>query len=161
MIAEGRIHLSEGRWYRTGDLGYFDGTGKLHLLGRASSCMNLGDGRAILPVEYENSLTSELHGLVKHAVLAVGGRQMKALYFIVNVAPPENPSDEDVEDKILASGAWKRLIEAVSGEDGEAGCERGSVILVLSEDDWNVTNGLVTGSQKVARKRVIEKFGKE
>ena len=54
-----------------GDLGYFDGTGKLHLLGRASSHLDLGDGRVLLPAEHEIALVSEMHGLVKHAVLTV------------------------------------------------------------------------------------------
>ena len=106
---------------------------------------------------------SELHGLVKHAVLTVvrwgasagaaddessGETSGTAACCIVNVAPPESPSDEDAEEMILASDAWRVLVTE----------SKSDVRLVLSEEDWNMTNGLITGSHKVARKRVVERF---
>jgi acyl-CoA synthetase (AMP-forming)/AMP-acid ligase II len=54
-----------GEWYRTGDLGYFDGDGYLFLAGRAQEIINRG-GEKIAPAEIEEVLRS--HPDVEDAV---------------------------------------------------------------------------------------------
>lgn len=47
--------LSEDGWYRTGDLGYFDSDGYLHLLGRRSTLIVTEGGKNIQPDEVEEA----------------------------------------------------------------------------------------------------------
>ncbi len=158
--AEGRAgqdpryaHLSPGRWYRTGDLGFFDDTGQLHLLGRASSHIDLGDGHALVAADHEGALAAAAApGRIQHVVVVLAARSR--LLCIVHVGENGSSSSSSTAmtaAEVRATAPWSALAAAAGGED--------RVTLVVTADPWTVGNGLLTGSQKVARKKVERRYG--
>jgi acyl-CoA synthetase (AMP-forming)/AMP-acid ligase II len=77
-----------GGWFRTGDLGYLDGDGYLHLTGRASELINRG-GEKIAPLEVD-------HALLQHPQVA------EAAAFAV---PDERLGEDVVAAVVLAPGS--------------------------------------------------------
>lgn len=65
--------FTEDGWFRTGDLGYIDGEGYLHIVGRASSRITLPGGEKIWPERIEQVL-DEAPSVRESAVLARDGR---------------------------------------------------------------------------------------
>ena len=59
--------FTEDGWYRTGDLGYFDGEGRLHLIGRKKNVIVLANGMNVYPEDVERALTQDPR--VKDAVV--------------------------------------------------------------------------------------------
>jgi len=90
-------------WFRTGDLGYLDAAGYLHLTGRAAEMINLG-GLKVAPREVEEALLT-LDGIREAAVLgipseiAVTGNIIKA--FLVVRRPDRPPNIEDLTKALL------------------------------------------------------------
>ena len=139
--------LSIGKWYRTGDLGLFDGTGKLILMGRMSSMMG-----SIVPMVHEVAMLSEwsgkANGNVLHVVLmSISLNKMCCIIHTdVGVTPLE------IEQNLL----WKNslAVDALRDAIGD-GVE---LIFYCTNDEWNVVNGLMTGSQKVSSAMVKKKY---
>ena len=57
----------EGGWYRTGDLGAFDGSGWLYLRGRKKNIIVLPNGMNVYPEDVEHALLADMR--VKDAVV--------------------------------------------------------------------------------------------
>ena len=51
--------FAENRWFRTGDMGYFDNDGNLHLLGRLSTLIKTESGEKIQTEDVETAYTEE------------------------------------------------------------------------------------------------------
>ena len=136
--------LSVGRWYRTGDLGYFDGTGKLHLLGRASS--ELIGGRTA------DNLENEMES-------AIGGGCLVCLFKSRLIEEEELTSSPcsftcvvraDKDTALLRSACedgLKRLLGSAAKVD-----------LVITTDEWTAENGMLTVTLKKRRAQVKAKF---
>jgi len=97
-----KLAFTDG-WFRTGDLGYFDAAGYLHLTGRAGEMINLG-GIKVAPREVEEALL-RLDGIREAAVLGipaedtVTGNIIKA--FLVVRQPDKPPNIEDLTKALL------------------------------------------------------------
>ena len=65
--------FTQDGWFRTGDLGYLDPAGYLHVVGRASSRIALPGGEKIWPERIEDVL-NEAPSVRESAVLAIAGR---------------------------------------------------------------------------------------
>jgi long-chain acyl-CoA synthetase len=73
-------------WFRTGDLGFLDRAGRLHLAGRATERIALPDGKKIQPEELEAAFRSG-SGITEIAVLEVDSR------LVALVAAPPMPGE--------------------------------------------------------------------
>jgi long-chain acyl-CoA synthetase len=71
-----REAFTENGWFRTGDLGYFDRSGALYLVGRASSMIVLPGGENIIPENLEELLERSPYigeiGVLEHGGQLVG-----------------------------------------------------------------------------------------
>lgn len=65
--------FTQDGWFRTGDLGYLDPAGYLHVVGRASSRITLPGGEKIWPERIEE-IMNEAPSVRESAVLAIAGR---------------------------------------------------------------------------------------
>lgn len=65
--------FTQDGWFRTGDLGYLDGDGYLHVVGRASSRISLLGGEKIWPERIEEVM-NQAPSVRESAVLACDGR---------------------------------------------------------------------------------------
>ena len=148
---DGGTGLSAGRWYRTGDVGRFDGTGRLHLLGRVSSLLHAGT-TSFMPTVYETDMTSEWSECdVLHVVLFVltSGETI----FVVGVVHSDCIyTDEEKKNMVQMSLSVKKLRQKVG--DGV------KVTFHFTNEEWSVSNGLLTGSQKVSVGKVRAMYAK-
>jgi len=130
--------LPPGRWYRTGDLGYFDSTGCLHLLDRASSVLRTSRGSELRAGEVENALESL--SFVSHCVVHCRGDEILCAASV----------DKGVSEEHLKSTVqWEQFLGSLHGEP---------LHLVVDTTAWTVQNEMLTGTLKKARKRVIEHY---
>lgn len=114
--------FTEDGWFRTGDLGYFDREGYLHIVGRASSRITLPGGEKIWPERIEQ-LLDEAPSVRESAVLAKDGRLVGIL------VPRVSPVHEEERDRLIQTvraeldermrqlPSYCRLTEFVVSED--------------------------------------------
>ena len=95
--------FTENEWFRTGDLGYFDGDGELHLLGRLSTLIKTESGEKIQTEDVEAAYAEE------SAIREIGvlGEKGKLVALIV----PDRASSDDGKDAVrkAVERASKRL----------------------------------------------------
>jgi long-chain acyl-CoA synthetase len=85
--------FTQDGWFRTGDLGYLDRTGYLHVVGRASSRITLPGGEKIWPERIEE-VVDDAPSVRESAVLAREGR-------LVGIIVPQAPSvHRDAMDRL-------------------------------------------------------------
>ncbi|MBP5639778.1 MAG: AMP-binding protein, partial [Victivallales bacterium] len=71
--------LDKDGWLHTGDLGYLDNDGFLHLTGRSKELIILGNGKNITPTELEQHLMNICGGLFEECAVTDDGRNLIAL----------------------------------------------------------------------------------
>lgn len=130
--------LPPGRWYRTGDLGFFDHTGCLHLLDRTSSVLCTSKGSELRAGEVENALESLT--FVYHCVIHCRGDEILCAVSVAHGIE---------EEKLKETVPWADFVGALHGEP---------LHLVVDTTAWTVQNEMLTGTLKKARKRVIDHY---
>ena len=147
----GGTGLSAGRWYKTGDVGRFDGTGCLHLLGRVSSLLHAGT-TSFMPTEYETDMTSEWSERgVLHVVLLVltSGETI----FVVCVVHSDCMYTDEEKKSMDGDGVKVKELRQKVGDGVK-------VTFHFTNEEWSVSNGLLTGSQKVSVGKVRAMYAK-
>jgi long-chain acyl-CoA synthetase len=91
-------------WFRTGDMGYFDGDGCLHLLGRLSTLIKTESGEKIQTEDVEAAYAKE-SAIREIGVLEKGGK------LVALVVPKQTGRGEDAKDDVreAVETASKRL----------------------------------------------------
>ncbi|HJU24094.1 MAG TPA: AMP-binding protein [Casimicrobiaceae bacterium] len=112
-----------GRWYRTGDLGYLDDDGFLHLVGRKNDVLKSG-GVNVYPAEIERVLM--LHpSILDAAVVGVPddkwGQSVKAFVVVRNGAPIDLAAVQKHCERYLADYKKPRSVEIVAALPKNAG----------------------------------------
>jgi long-subunit acyl-CoA synthetase (AMP-forming) len=130
-----RPALPCGRWYRTGDLGFFDDTGMLHLLDRKSCVLHTARSE-FSAGQVEASLESSPH--VLHAVVHGDGMR---LFCALCVAPGVTVA------QVQASPEWQAFEALLAGDQ---------VLLRVDSQPWSPQNGLLTGTLKKARRTIVD-----
>ncbi len=100
---ETKFDVQGTRWHRTGDLGYFDATGRLWLLGRCSAKVSDEKG-TIYPFAVECAAQHDPR--VKHAALAsMNGKRVLAVELV---------SETSVDSLLKEKLAWAQLDRIVA-----------------------------------------------
>src|SRR5438477_4221831 len=96
--------FTENGWFRTGDLGYFDDNGELHLLGRLSTLIKTESGEKIQTEDVEAAYAEE-SAIREIGVLAEKGK------LVALIAPKQADRGDDAKDAVRAAveAASKRL----------------------------------------------------
>ena len=105
--------VKRGEWLYTGDLGYIDGDGFLHITGRKKNVIVTNGGKNVFPEELETYLSRSPY--VKESVIVGIPNEQKKDYDIVAVIVPdldrfteefgENVNDELIHEKLAAAVA--------------------------------------------------------
>ncbi len=127
-----------GGWYKSGDVGFFDKEGFLHILGRTAFKIVLPDGRKVYPEDLEKKLKS--HPLVEGAcVVGVKKEEGEVVHAVIITPRPkmldqivrETNKNLEAHQQILAASVWpnedfprtpvlktdrKKVLEVVSKE---------------------------------------------
>ncbi len=131
-VKDGYIH--------TGDAGYIDQDGFLFLQGRIDDVVVLGNGKKIFPGHIEQQLRK--HEAIRHAVVFLHEHKLAAILDVDTRKLAGNLTVEDLIRNVNLQGAAYEQI--------------GHYFLV--QVPFTPENGMLTGSLKVRRKKVIEQY---
>lgn len=132
----------ENGWLHTGDMGYVDAQGFLHLEGRRSNLICLFGGEKLHPEHVEDAI--RVPGLITEAM--VFGEACKNVYAAVNIDPQWAQATAEVERlEVLRQKVRERTAHL-------AAVQRPKDVLVLP--DFGVANGTLTATLKIRRHRV-------
>ncbi|SDJ87706.1 AMP-binding protein [Microbulbifer yueqingensis] len=133
-------------FYRTGDAGYIDGEGLLHVTGRLADTFKTSKGKFIQPPELEGHFGDEpLLGQV--CVLGHGLDQPVLLATLSEMAAGQ--------DRGAVNAQLQRTLAAVNERLEHH--ERIASIYI-TEEEWSVRNDLLTPTLKIKRKALEERY---
>lgn len=140
------IPKSSGRWYRTGDLGWFDQTGRLHLAGRVSSSTIFG-----LVVDTVERQLEDLEA-VRHAVVFLQHDDKYdtavPLVTVIVSAASDSPG--------LRAAVDGRLRAILSRSTKSTDIQ--TQVAVDAREEWSIENGLLTATLKKRRTVAMDHF---
>ncbi|EQB51483.1 AMP-binding enzyme [Colletotrichum gloeosporioides Cg-14] len=160
--------ITEDGWFKTGDIGEFDGNGHLRLIDRKKNLVKTLNGEYIALEKLESIYRAS--ALVANICVYADAQKAKPIAIIVPAEPAlmklaesigiKGPSLEGlVHDRKLQSAVLKEL-QSAGRQGGLSGIE---IIegVVLSDEEWTPQNDLVTAAQKLQRKKILEKYKTE
>ena len=149
--------------FRSGDLGYRDADGFIHIRGRIKEQYKLENGKYVVPGPIEEQL--QLSGYITN-VMVYGEQRPHNVALIVPdmdalVSWAERHGLGDLsQDALLASeqvnDLYKREIDRLSGSIKGYERVRG---FVLEDEEFTPENGMLTPSLKVKRRAVMSRYG--
>jgi long-chain acyl-CoA synthetase len=134
--------LDDNGWYHTGDAGYIDADGFLHITGRTNTIFKLLNGKYLNPELLEQQLS--VSHLIKHIFITQDENHLLAAVIV----PAE-------DDKIIR----KEILDFIDTSYNRkwTGAERIQKILWVN-DTWKVETGEFTPTMKLKRKNLKEKY---
>ncbi|OBT61643.1 NRPS-like protein [Pseudogymnoascus sp. 23342-1-I1] len=155
----------EDGWFKTGDIGLFNETGQLKIIDRKKNLVKTQNGEYIALEKLESLYRSApivnnicVYASPEHArPIAIVEPVLAALHRIAEQVGEGNKSHEAMcrSDKVRAAVLGE--IQAVGKQNGLQGIEMIQDV-VLSEEEWTPQSGLVTSSQKLIRRVMVERF---
>lgn len=172
--------IDEERWMRTGDLGFIDKEGYLHITGRIKEIIITSGGENIPFVSIETSVRSECPAISNAFVV---GDKRKFLILLITLKTEVNDDgslrDELNQDtknwlrtldvkytklnEILSSGPDPKVLKALQGsidranDNASSNAQRIQKFAILPHD-FTITTGELTPTMKVKRNFVLSKF---
>jgi long-subunit acyl-CoA synthetase (AMP-forming) len=132
-------------WVHTGDKGWFDERGNLHITGRVQDTFKTSKGKYVAPVPIENSFSRS--ALVEQQCLYGFGLTQPIMLCTLSETAP---ADQDIVEEKLAAFAGD-INEKLEPHERIAG-------IVICKTPWSVESGVLTHTLKVKRESVAEKY---
>ncbi|MEO7034873.1 MAG: long-chain fatty acid--CoA ligase [Polyangiaceae bacterium] len=156
---EQREMLQADGGLRSGDMGFVDEDGYLHITGRIKEQYKLENGKYVVPSPLEEEL--KLSPYILNALLYGLNRPFNVALVVLDEAAVTRWAKEkslDVRD-MTADTAVKELIERELAARAQnfRGYEKPKAFALIRED-FTVENGLLTPSLKVRRKLVLDRY---
>lgn len=158
--------LTEDGWLRTGDLGWFTASGDLVIAGRAKDTIVLSSGENVEPDFVEDACRK--NPLIVQ--IMVVGQDQKTLGALVvpdyallaeTLKIPDTPENGDVANHPEAAKVIRQALNDTMKKTGLfKQSEFISKVLVL-EEPFSETNGLMTNSMKIKRNKVNEHYAEQ
>jgi long-chain acyl-CoA synthetase len=171
-VASGYLDLKEETkesfregWFLTGDIGEFDASGNLRIIDRKKNLVKTLNGEYIALEKLESIYRSI--AIVSNVCVFVAEGRNKPIAIVV----PNEPALGDLAvnygihgltlEELCHNTTLNRLVvdemQACGRKGGLGGIELIEGV-VLSKEEWTPENGLVTPSQKLHRKNIVEKY---
>ncbi|KAK3295144.1 uncharacterized protein B0H64DRAFT_139384 [Chaetomium fimeti] len=153
-------------WFRTGDIGEFDAAGHVAVIDRVKNLVKLQGGEYIalekLEAIYRGAACAQnvmVHGdsSAPRPIALVLANEKVLAEMAKEVGVPEG-ADLYADKKV--KGAVLKALQGVARKEGLSGMETVAGVVVV-EEEWTPANGLVTATQKLNRKAIRERYGKE
>jgi long-chain acyl-CoA synthetase len=146
---------------RTGDLGYLDEDGYLHITGRIKELYKLANGKYVAPAPLEERL--KLSPLIANVMIYGDNRPCNVALVVPDAASARALCAEiGASDPFAGEGARflrTRLSDEIARLSAEwKGYERVRAF-ALVEQDFTVAAGFLTPSLKLRRRNVLERYG--
>jgi long-chain acyl-CoA synthetase len=156
---EERQMLQPDGGLRTGDMGFVDEDGYLHITGRIKEQYKLENGKYVVPSPLEEDL--KLSPFIANVLLFGLNRPFNVALVVLDEAAVQRwAREKNLELKdVTRDGAVKELIEKELAARGQSfrGYEKPRAFALITED-FTVENGLLTPSLKVRRKLVLDRY---
>lgn len=157
----GPATASEQRWFRTGDVGRIDASGRLSVVGRLDEIIVTAAGQQVLPAELENRIKSSPY-IADVVVVGDARPHLSCLVMIDHDAVEQWAQSRQVPfsdfRSLCASPEVVQLvaqeIERASGQDGQ-GIDAFRLIDTPAEADEES----LTPAMKLKRWRVVQRYG--
>lgn len=126
----------------TGDIGYFDDDGYLHIIGRKKDMIVTRGGYKIQPADLEKEIKKNLY--VNDAVV-ICGSDCNSLSVVISTRGNYSNLKENIKKSILAMNRMKPAPSRI-------------LKVIFTDDDFSRENKLLNGNLKVDRQKVFDKF---
>ncbi len=153
------------RGFRTGDMGYTDKDGFSFITGRIKEQYKLENGKYVVPTPLEEAI--KLSPFVLNTLVYGDNRPHNVALIVLSVDAVRAWAEKtgvslpkEVEDLVKAEPVRKRLQEEVQAHSGQFKGFEAIRDFALIGEDFTVENGLLTPSQKVKRRAVVDRYQK-
>lgn len=159
-----RAAFDAAGWFRTGDLGRIV-DGSLFVTGRLKFSGKLSSGKYVAPEQVETLLTAT--GYIAHAIVVADGR--KFVTAVVSLDPDnirawadKNGVEGEYRD-IVGDARTRAMLDQLVASEVNAKLERWERVVkfAVAEEEFTVTNGFLTPSNKVVRHTVLNTYGQQ
>ena len=154
--AAAAIEPWSGEWLRTGDVFEFRDE-HLYMLNRRDNPLQLQDGREGFPELMEMAVVTD--PVFLHAVVFGHGMERAMAVVVVDTHLYGSVAQAEMQDEgEEARREWtlRRINSHLTGMERTVPVEE---VVVLTEDEWTVANGMLTPTFKVRRQAVLEAYG--
>ena len=159
----------EGGWFKTGDKGYVDANGRLHITGRLKRLFKTDGGKYVAPEKIEKAFDN---AAIIQAIVPVGDSKpfIAAVIFINPIAAKEllrakgvtiPAGTPEAQQAFFAKHDLVKEAVAAAVKEANATLEHWETVkkVEIIEDPATVENGLLTASQKVRPNEVTKRYG--
>ncbi|MBS1996829.1 MAG: long-chain fatty acid--CoA ligase [Cyanobacteria bacterium SZAS LIN-2] len=156
-------------WFKTGDKGFVDANGRLHITGRLKRLFKTDGGKYVAPEKIEKAFDN---AAIIQAIVPVGDSKpfIGAVIFINPIAAKEllrakgvsiPAGDADAQQAFFAKHELVKEAVAAAVKEANATLEHWETVkkVEIIEDAATVENGLLTASQKVRPTEVMKRYG--
>ena len=169
--------IDEERWMRTGDIGFMDHEGYLHITGRIKEIIITSGGENIPFINIENSVKSECPAISNAFVV---GDKRKYLTLLITLktylnddGSPSNELEQETRkwlktldlsftklSEIVSNGKVVEALQTLIDRVNEKAASNAQTIqrFVILPHDFTVATGEMTSTMKVKRNFVLNKF---
>ena len=102
-------------WLATGDIGYLDSDGNLHIMGRSKSVIVLSHGENIYPEVIEDRINSDMH-VLECLVVAKNNRLEAQIYLDYDMVDDETKGKSEEEKKAHIDALLASIRKTVNGQ---------------------------------------------
>ena len=102
--------FTEDGWYRTGDVGYLDEKGYIHITGRLKSVIVLENGKNVFPEEIEEYL-AEIPEIAESVVVGRKAEDSDAVILTAVVYPNKDAFPEGTDEKTIYDTIYAKITE--------------------------------------------------
>jgi long-chain acyl-CoA synthetase len=154
--------FTEGRGFRTGDMGYVDSEGYTYITGRIKEQYKLENGKYVVPTPLEEAL--KLSPYVANVMVYGDNKPFNVALIVANVDAVKGWAEKqglsaqgegllkDEKVRGLMKAEVERLSEQFKGFESVRE-------FALIEQDFTTDNGMLTPSLKLKRRKVLEVYG--
>lgn len=159
---ETRKVFTDDGWFRTGDMGYLDDEGFLHITGRIKEQYKLENGKYVVPspLEEEFKLSPFITNLMVHGA----NRPYNVALVVIDVAACEAWARQNgvSESDLSQSPRIKKLIldELEKYSVAMKGYEKIRDVVLIT-DDFTTENGFLTPKMSLKRRNVLARYGEQ
>lgn len=165
---ETKAAITEDGWFKTGDIGEWAPNGHLRLIDRKKNLVKTLNGEYIALEKLESIYRTS--SVVGNLCVYADPNQVKPVAIIMPAEPAliklakekgvkSNDLTHLARDPIIQKAVLNQLLN--TGKNGGLSGIELICGVVISEEEWNAQNGLLTAAQKLQRRKIFEMHQKE
>jgi len=149
-------------WLNTGDLGYQDDSGFLHITGRLKDILVMSNGEKISPTDMEMAIAKD--PLIESVLVIGEARPFLSALLVLNdaswpwLAKEANLAVTDLEQLRSQPAIEQLLLTRIQKQLHDFPSYADIVRLTVSLDTWTVENNLSTPTLKAKRPQILERY---